>query len=131
MAFSLSIERFRIKQIESGNCWTVASDFYIKTTSSCRDVFQLLDDSKLQHVNTGMNLKYSSESREAMVTADEGHKYVLQNNAVVEQEKRSLQKCYYEEDGKIKANSTFEIQTNRVCGNDIASRIKILPGIIM
>ena len=123
-----SIGPFRIKQIESGNCWAAAENFYLKTSSACRDTFQLMDNSKLQNTDTSMNLHHDSVNFEAVFTSDGGHKFILQNGAIVEQNGKGNQKCYFEEDGKIKSTTSFPLPTTRVCGNEISSRVRILPG---
>lgn len=126
----LSKEPFRIKQLSTGNCWKPDSNLEkIKSTSSCRDVFQLLDNSKLEHVTSKKRVAFDGTTLEAGLTSNAGHSFILSNKTIVEQRGQGYQVCYTEDGGKIQASSKFEI-TTRFCDDTTASLVRILPGII-
>ena len=127
--FQLYKEPFRIKQLTTGNCWAPDSNLEkIKATSSCRDVFQLLDTSKLEHVNSQTRVSLDGNTNEATLTSNAGNSFILSNNTIVEQREYGNQYCYTEQNGKIQTNGSFEIGT-RFCDSDTASHVKILTGI--
>ena len=127
--FQLYKEPFRIKQLTTGNCWAPDSNLEkIKATSSCRDVFQLLDTSKLEHVNSQTRVSLDGNTNEATLTSNAGNSFILSNNTIVEQREYGNQYCYTEQNGKIQTNGSFVIGT-RFCDSDTASHVKILPGI--
>ena len=127
--FQLYKEPFRIKQLTTGNCWAPDSNLEkIKATSSCRDVFQLLDNSKLEHVNSQTRVFFNGNTNEATLTSNAGNSFILSNNTIVEQREYGNQYCYTEQDEKIQINGSFEIGT-RFCDSDSASHVKILTGI--
>ena len=122
-------EPFRIKQLSTGNCWAPESNLEkIKTTSSCRDVFQLLDDSRIEHVVSQKRVHFYSNTFEVALTSSHaGNAFLLANNTIVEQRVYHYQICYTEEDGKIMAGTTFEIAT-RFCYSNTSRLVKLLPG---
>ena len=106
----------------------MAENYYLKTSSACRDSFQLMDNSRLQDTSKSMNLQHDSVTFEAVLKSGGGHPMILQNGAIVEQNGQDKQKCYFEEDGKIKSTTSFSLPTTRVCANETSSRLRILPG---
>ena len=96
-------------------------------TSTCKDVFQFNQQSRVKHVTSGRWLRISNQRTLSFGVS--GNVFVLfGGRAFMKLNSRSSGNCMVEKDDVVEVKSQNEIQDDKRCAGDDRSIIKILPG---
>ena len=121
-------DAFRVKQLKSGLCWGKTQGNDMTLTSTCKDVFQFNQQSRMKHLSSGRWLRVSDE-RTLSFGGSGGNAFVLfGGRAFMKLNSRSSGNSMIEKEDVVEVKSKNEIQDDKRCTGDERSIIKILPG---